>query len=76
MNILPWKNLHALRDIADIFHNTSVEILEGKKKALEEGDEAVTQQIGQGNDIISILSAYDLPRFRILYISAVDSSLV
>ena len=60
MDILPWKNLHAVRDIVDVLHNTSVEIYEGKKKALEEGDEAVTQQIGQGNDIISILSAYHL----------------
>lgn len=59
MDILPWKNLHAIRDIADVFHNTSVEIFEAKKKALEEGDEAVTQQIGQGKDIMSVLSAYN-----------------
>ena len=66
MDILPWKNLHAVRDIVDVLHNTSVEIYEGKKKALEEGDEGVTQQIGQGNDIISILSAYHLLRFEVL----------
>ena len=55
MDLLPWKNLHDIRDIVDILHNTSVEIFEAKKKALEEGDEAVTQQIGRGKDIISIL---------------------
>ena len=41
----------------DVLHNTTVEIFEAKKKALEEGDEAVTQQIGQGKDFMSILSA-------------------
>ena len=42
----------------DVLHNTMVEVFEAKKKALEEGDEAVTQQIGQGKDFMSILSAY------------------
>ncbi|KAF8805234.1 cytochrome P450 [Phlegmacium glaucopus] len=55
MDIFPWKNVHELRDIVDVLHNTSVQIFEEKKKALEEGDEAVTQQIGQGKDIMSIL---------------------
>jgi hypothetical protein len=60
MDILPWKNLHEMRDIVDILDTTAIEIFEEKKKALEEGDEAVTQQIGNGNDIMSILSAYRL----------------
>jgi hypothetical protein len=60
MNIVPWKNLHTMRDILNVINNTAVEIFEEKKKALEEGDEAVTQQIGKGNDIMSILSAYRL----------------
>ena len=41
----------------DVLHNTTVEIFESKKKALEEGDEAVTRQISQGKDFMSILSA-------------------
>ena len=57
MDLLPWKSLHEIRDIVDVLHNTTVEIFEAKKKALEEGDEAVTQQIGQGKDFMSILSA-------------------
>ena len=57
MDILPWKTLHEIRDIVDILHNTTVEIFEAKKKALEEGDEAVTRQIGKGKDFMSILSA-------------------
>ena len=60
MNLLPWKNLHELRDVVDVLNNTAIEIFEKKKKALEEGDEAVTQQIGKGKDIMSILSACHL----------------
>ncbi|KAF8150633.1 cytochrome P450 [Crassisporium funariophilum] len=55
VNLLPWKALHEIRDIVDVLHNTSLEIFESKKKALEEGDEAVSKQIGQGKDIMSIL---------------------
>ena len=71
MDFLPWKSLHDLRDIVDIIDNTSVEIFEGKKKALEEGDETVTQQIGQGKDIMSILSAYWLASFDCVHSIAV-----
>jgi hypothetical protein len=60
MNILPWRNLHELRDVVDVLNNTAIEIFERKKTALEKGDEAVTQQIGKGKDIMSILSAYYL----------------
>ena len=59
LDILPWKNLHNLRDIIDVFHKTSVEIFEAKKKVLEEEGEDASQQ-GHGKDIMSILSAYQL----------------
>ncbi|KAF8159576.1 cytochrome P450 [Crassisporium funariophilum] len=52
---LPWRIARELRDIMDVLHNTSVEILESKKKALAEGDDALAKQIGQGKDIMSIL---------------------
>ncbi|KAF9479975.1 cytochrome P450 [Pholiota conissans] len=55
IDITPWKDLHAVRDIIDVLHNTSVEIYESKKKALEDGDEALANQIGRGKDIMSIL---------------------
>jgi len=51
-----WKPLHELRDISDVIHNTAVEIINSKKRALKDGDEAVARQIGQGKDILSILS--------------------
>lgn len=56
VDILPWKNLHVLRDIIDTMHNTCRQIYGEKKRALEAGDEAVSKQISQGKDIISILS--------------------
>jgi hypothetical protein len=56
---LPFKNATRLRDIVDIMHETSIEILEVKERALKEGDEAVVQQIGRGQDIMSILSMCD-----------------
>lgn len=60
LDLLPWKNLHEMRDIVDLLANTSVEIFEEKMKALEKGDTTVTQQIDEGNDIMGILSAYHL----------------
>jgi hypothetical protein len=56
LNLIPWKILHELRDISDVFHNTAVEIINSKKRALEDGDEAMASQIGQGKDILSLLS--------------------
>ncbi|KAF9002247.1 cytochrome P450 [Cyathus striatus] len=55
INVSPFKLLHKLRDIIDFMHNTSVEILESKRKALEEGDETVARQVARGKDIMSIL---------------------
>jgi hypothetical protein len=56
VDIVPWGSLQKLRDMIDIMHDTSVEIFEAKKKALQEGDEAVLKQAGGGKDIMSILS--------------------
>jgi hypothetical protein len=58
VDILPFENVRRLRNIVDIIHNTSVEILEAKKRALKEGGEAVANQVGGGKDIMSILCMY------------------
>lgn len=55
VDLLPFKNVRKLRDIIDIMHETSVEIFESKKRALQEDDEAVMRQMARGQDIISIL---------------------
>ncbi|KIK05288.1 hypothetical protein K443DRAFT_3951 [Laccaria amethystina LaAM-08-1] len=55
IDILPWKNMHDVRDIVDAMHKTSLEIFESKKKALLDGDDVVARQIGEGKDIMSML---------------------
>ncbi|KAH7905029.1 cytochrome P450 [Hygrophoropsis aurantiaca] len=55
VKVTPWKTLRELSDIVDIMDRTSTEVFESKKAALERGDEAVLQRVGQGKDIMSIL---------------------
>ncbi|KAJ6577196.1 cytochrome P450 [Mycena capillaripes] len=55
IDTIPWKNLHDVRDILDTLYATAVEIYHLKKAALEAGDEAVSTQVAQGKDLISIL---------------------
>ncbi|KAJ6513336.1 cytochrome P450 [Mycena sanguinolenta] len=55
VDIVPWKNLHEIRDVFDTLYATAVHIYNLKKAALEAGDEAVSSQIAEGKDIISIL---------------------
>ncbi|KAJ3786493.1 cytochrome P450 [Lentinula aff. detonsa] len=55
VNILPWKNLHQMRDITDYMRQVATDIFVEKKRALEAGDEAVRNQTGRGKDIISVL---------------------
>lgn len=45
-------------EIIDVMHETSTKILEGKKEALEKGDDAVVHQVAEGKDIMSILREF------------------
>lgn len=54
----PSENLRRAQKIIDIMDETSKQIYEGKKAALARGDEAVLKQVGQGNDIMSVLSKH------------------
>ena len=56
MNLIPSPTLHELRDKVDLIWRTSNEIFHQKMDALRAGDDAVKQQVGQGKDIISLLS--------------------
>ena len=56
LDLIPWQALHKIRDVSDVVHNTAVEIINSKKRAFKDGDEEVARQIGQGKDILSILS--------------------
>ncbi|KAF9011997.1 cytochrome P450 [Cyathus striatus] len=55
VDIIPSTILHKVKDIADLMHDTSVEILRSKREALEDGDGAVLRQVARGKDIMSIL---------------------
>lgn len=55
MELTPLKTVQRLREVADDLHNRSVLIFNEKKAALEGGDEALKQQIGEGRDVMSIL---------------------
>ena len=57
MDLIPSETVRQLRDIIDILHSTSTEILDAKKEALRGGDQALAAQIGRGKDVISILCA-------------------
>ena len=45
-------------EISDAIWNTAKEVLESKKAALAAGDEAVSAQVGEGKDIISVLCTF------------------
>ncbi|TFK29231.1 cytochrome P450 [Coprinopsis marcescibilis] len=55
VDMLPWKDLHEIRDISDTMHATVLNIYETKKHLLEKGDQVFTEQVSQGRDAISIL---------------------
>ena len=54
---VPWKNLNRLITVADIINANARGIYETKKRLLESGDDATVKQVGDGKDIISLLSA-------------------
>ena len=58
LDILPHRGLHKAAGLVDIMHRVSLEIYRQKKRAFEEGDEAVMKQIGEGKDIMSLLSMF------------------
>ncbi|TFK18274.1 cytochrome P450 [Coprinopsis marcescibilis] len=60
VDLLPSKNVRVLRDIINNLHQTCLEVYESKKQALDVGDDAFHEQIGQGKDIISALMKANL----------------
>ena len=56
LSLIPHAATQKLAKIIATMHDRSVEIFEEKKAALARGDEAVSRQIGEGKDIMSILS--------------------
>ena len=52
---VPSRNVQRLMEIADVLHSRSVLIFNEKKAALQRGDDSTKAQIGEGQDIMSVL---------------------
>ena len=61
VDLFPHEGVQDVKRFIDTVHSRSVEIYRGKLRALELGDEAVAKQVGEGKDIMSILSPFSLP---------------
>ena len=57
---LPHPRLQRVKDIIDTLQRCAVTVFESKKAALAAGDESVARQVGEGKDIMSILSTSPL----------------
>jgi hypothetical protein len=63
--VAPWKALNNAIKITDAMSGHARDIYDTKKRLLESGDNATVKQVGDGKDIISILSAFMELRFAI-----------
>ena len=54
--IVPWKNLHHAMKLVDSINANARDIYETKKGLLGSGDDTTVKQVGDGKDIISLLS--------------------
>lgn len=66
IDMIPWKSLKEMRDITDVMQFAADDVVESKKRAMKEGEEAVARQVGGGKDIISILRACLLGSWTVL----------
>ncbi|KAF8072004.1 cytochrome P450 [Lyophyllum atratum] len=55
VNLMPWKNVRRLREVINIMDQTTKHIFEEKKRTLQAGDEALSKQVEEAKDILSIL---------------------
>jgi len=55
VRLLPWKTVRETVELADHLHDTAMDIINSRKRALAEGKETMDKQVGRGKDIISIL---------------------
>ncbi|CDO76298.1 hypothetical protein BN946_scf184917.g14 [Trametes cinnabarina] len=55
LRFVPHEGVRGLMRVADVLWKRSGEIYAQKKEALQQGDAAVAQQVGEGKDIMSIL---------------------
>ena len=60
---LPFKSVQRMKDISDVMHQRSKEIYDGKKAAIQRGDQDVVHAVGEGKDMLSILCTSHLMHF-------------
>ena len=56
VELVPHAGVQEMKQFIDTMYRRSVEIYREKLRALDLGDEAVSNQVGEGKDIMSILS--------------------
>jgi hypothetical protein len=54
--VIPWRPLNRVIYLTGKMHANARDIYETKKRLLESGDNATVKQIGDGKDIVSLLS--------------------
>ena len=59
----PWRALNRVIELTDSMNVNAREIYETKKRLLELGDSATVKQVGDGKDIMTLLSASAKPHF-------------
>lgn len=70
IDLIPWKTIQRLVDIVDTMHASTVEIYEARKKALRQGKDVVSKQVGRGKDILSILGmSFNILTTRVYWFS-------
>lgn len=68
LKFVPLPDLHKATVLVDAMSNSTQNILNGKKEAMERGDEAVLEQIGHGKDLMSLLSeSHDVRIFMLIF---------
>ena len=67
VDLFPHEGVQGLKRFIDVMHRRSIEIYREKVRALELGDEAVAKQVGEGKDIMSILSLFSFFSIYFLY---------
>ncbi|KAI0648471.1 cytochrome P450 [Trametes meyenii] len=55
VELLPYDPSQRMKQISDALHSRSLQIVNERKLALQGGDEALKQQVGEGKDIMSVL---------------------
>ncbi|RPD53163.1 cytochrome P450 [Lentinus tigrinus ALCF2SS1-7] len=57
--VLPWPALRHMRGISDSVYMASLEVLQRKRELLKHGRDSLSNEVGEGKDLVSILLRLD-----------------